>query len=54
MAYEVRDPGTEKVNYAKRYAYLIDPQGVIAKSYDVGKTVAEFAAYVLDDLRSLQ
>ncbi len=54
VAYEVRDPGTEKVSYAKRYAYLIDPQGVIRKSYDVGRTVAEFAAYVLDDVRALQ
>ena len=50
----MRDPGTEKVGYAKRYAYLIDPAGVIRKSYDVGRTVAEFAAYVLDDLRAFR
>jgi peroxiredoxin Q/BCP len=54
VAYEVRDAGTDKVNYAKRYAYLVDPQGVIRKSYDVGRTVAEFAAYVLDDVRAFQ
>jgi peroxiredoxin Q/BCP len=54
VAYEVRDAGTDKVNYAKRHAYLVDPQGVIRKGYDVGKTVAEFAAYVLDDVRAFQ
>ena len=36
VAYETRDPGAEKVNYAKRFSYLIDRDGVIAKSYQVG------------------
>ena len=53
MAYETRDPGTEKVNFAKRYSYLIDPDGVIAKSYEV-KDVNAHAEMVLADLRALQ
>ena len=53
MAYETRAPGTEKVNFAKRYSYLIDPDGVIAKSYEV-KDVNAHADMVLDDLRELQ
>ena len=29
VAYAVRDAGTDKINFAKRYAYLIGPDGVI-------------------------
>ena len=53
VAYEVRDPGTEKVNYAKRLAYLIDGEGVIRRSYEV-KDVNTFSQEVLDDLQALQ
>jgi peroxiredoxin len=53
VQYECRDPGTDKVHFAKRIAYLIDPEGVIRKSYEVGD-VNTFAATVLDDLRALQ
>jgi peroxiredoxin len=53
VAYETRAPGTEKVNFAKRYSYLIDPDGVIAKSYEV-KDVNAHADMVLKDLRELQ
>lgn len=53
VEYETRAPGTEKVSFAKRLAYLIDPEGVIRKSYEVGDT-AGFAGEVLDDLRGLQ
>jgi thioredoxin-dependent peroxiredoxin len=53
VAYEVRDPGNEKVKFAKRIAYLIDPQGVIRKSYEVGDVQA-FAGQVLADLHELQ
>jgi peroxiredoxin Q/BCP len=53
VAYETRDPGTDKVNYAKRYSYLIDPEGVIAKSYEVADVNAH-ADMVLSDLRDLQ
>lgn len=52
VAYEVRDPGTEKVSFAKRIAYLIEPDGIIRKSYEVTDT-AGFAGMVLDDLREL-
>ena len=53
MAYGARDPGTDKVHFAKRIAYLVDPEGVIRKAYEVGD-VNTFAAAVLDDLRALQ
>jgi peroxiredoxin len=53
VAYETRAPGTDKVKFAKRYSYLIDPNGVIAKSYEVGDVNAH-AATVLSDLRSLR
>ncbi len=53
VAYETRDPGTAKVSFAKRLAYLIDPEGVIRASYEVGDT-AGFAGEVLADLRALQ
>ena len=53
MAYETRAPGTEKVNFAKRYSYLIDPEGVIAKSYEVSDVNAH-ADMVLNDLQELQ
>jgi len=53
VAYEVRDPGTDKVSFAKRYSYLVNPDGVIAKSYEVADVNAH-AAMVLADLRELQ
>jgi peroxiredoxin Q/BCP len=53
VAYETRDPGTDKVHFAKRLAYLIDPDGVIRKSYQVADTAA-FAGEVLVDLHGLR
>lgn len=53
MDYGVRDPGDDKVHFAKRIAYLIDPEGTIRKRYEVDD-VAGFAAKVLGDLESLQ
>jgi hypothetical protein len=53
VLYETRAPGTEKVNFAKRYSYLIDPEGIIAKSYEVADVNAH-AETVLNDLRELQ
>jgi peroxiredoxin Q/BCP len=53
VAYETRAPGTEKVSFAKRYSYLIDPDGIIAKSYEVTDVNAHAEA-VLSDLRALQ
>ena len=53
VAYEVRDPGTEKVQFAKRLAYLIDPVGTIARSYEVADVLG-FAGQVLADLAELR
>lgn len=53
MQYEVRDPGRDKVHFAKRIAYLIDHDGVIRKAYEVTDT-AGFAAVALADLQSLR
>lgn len=53
VAYGVRDPGTDKVNFAKRISYLIDPEGVIRRVYEVSDTAAH-AATVLADLHELQ
>jgi peroxiredoxin len=40
------------VNFAKRLSYLIDPEGVIRKSYEVGD-VAAHPGEILADLRTL-
>lgn len=53
VAYETRDPGTEKVSFSKRLSYLVDPQGVIRKAYDVDD-VTSHSSDVLGDLRELQ
>ena len=47
-----RDPGEKYADYPKRYSYLIDPNGVIARAYDV-TDVAGHAAQVLADLADL-
>jgi peroxiredoxin len=52
VAYEAREPGTEKVHFAKRIAYLIDPEGVIRRAYEV-KDVNAFAESTAADLRAL-
>jgi peroxiredoxin len=49
----VREPGPDKVHFAKRSAYLIDPEGVIRRAYKVAD-VNTFAGDVLGDLRALQ
>ena len=52
--YEVlRPPGDELADYAMRIAYLIDPEGIIQKSFEV-TDVEGFAAQVLSDLASLR
>ena len=51
-AYEaVRDPDADFSDFAKRVAYLIDPDGVIRQSYEV-KDTEGFAAQVLADLEA--
>jgi peroxiredoxin Q/BCP len=49
-AYEVvRPPGADYADFPLRIAYLIDPDGIVRKSYEV-KDVAGFAGQVLADL----
>jgi peroxiredoxin Q/BCP len=49
----VRGPGEERADFAMRIAYLIDPGGVIRRSYEVSD-VAGFADAVVADLGALQ
>lgn len=37
----------------RRVTYLIDPDGVVARSYDVGRDIEGHADEVLEDIRSL-
>lgn len=53
VAYETRAPGTDKVHFAKRLSYLIDPEGRVAKSYEVTDIPAH-PAEVLADLHELR
>ena len=40
--------------YPRRISYLIDPEGGIARTYDLaGQDLAEHATAVLDDIRAL-
>jgi len=51
--YEVtRDPDEKFNEFARRYAYLIGPDGVIRKAYDV-TDVAAHAEAVLADIEQL-
>jgi thioredoxin-dependent peroxiredoxin len=53
-AYEVvRAPGHPYANYPERLSYLIDPAGVVSRSYAV-HDVAGHAALVIADLIELQ
>jgi peroxiredoxin Q/BCP len=48
--YEAVRPADDKLaNFAARVAYLIDPDGMIRRAYDV-TDVNSFAAQVIDDL----
>ena len=52
-AYEVaRAAGDQYAGYARRYSFLIDPHGVLARVYDV-HDVNGHAAEVLADLQRL-
>lgn len=52
--YEVTRPADdERANFAMRIAYLIDPDGIIRKAYEV-TDVSGFATDVLADLHALQ
>lgn len=53
-AYEVvRSPGHQYADYPERVSYLIDPAGIIRRSYSV-HDVAGHAAAVVADLTELQ
>jgi thioredoxin-dependent peroxiredoxin len=53
-AYEVvRDPSDKFANFPQRYSYLIDPDGIIRKTYDV-TDVKGHATEVLADIESLK
>jgi peroxiredoxin Q/BCP len=53
-AYEVARPDDDPAHgFALRIAYLIDPDGVIRRSYQVSD-VSGFAGQVLDDLAGLR
>lgn len=53
-AYEVlRDPSDKFVGYPRRISYLIDPDGMIVKSYEVSDPGGHGAA-VLADLAAAQ
>jgi peroxiredoxin len=53
VKFETRDPGTDKVSFAKRISYLIDRDGIVRKSYEV-KDIAAHPAEVLADLHEMQ
>ncbi len=48
----MRDAGDPYSNYPRRHSYLIDPQGVVVRAYDV-TDVAGHAQQVVDDLVEL-
>ena len=51
---DVKRPKTHPMSFLpRRVTYLIDPEGVIARSYDVGRDIEGHADAVLADLRSL-
>ena len=53
MYQATRPAGDERAGFAMRIAYLIDPEGIIRKAYEVTDT-GGFAQQVLDDLQELQ
>lgn len=54
MTYDVlRDPSDKFANYPQRISYLIDPDGLIVKSYEVSNPGGHSAA-VLADLAAAQ
>jgi len=53
VAYQTRYPGTDKVSFSKRFSYMINPVGVIRKSYVVSD-IPVHPAEVLADLHELQ
>lgn len=56
--YDVERPeGADFSQFPFRYTYLVDPEGIIRRAYDVGMDVASSRAHpqeVFEDLRELQ
>lgn len=48
----LRPPDDKLADYPLRVAYLIDPEGIIRRSYEVNDT-AGFAGVVIDDLEAM-
>ncbi len=48
----VREPGEPYAEFARRITFLVDPDGIVARVYEVAD-VAEHAEEVLDDLERL-
>lgn len=48
----MRDPGDKFAEFPRRYSYLIDPGGLIARAYDV-TDVAHHADRVIADVERL-
>jgi thioredoxin-dependent peroxiredoxin len=48
---DVKRPRTHPLSLIpRRVTYLVDPEGVIARSYDVGRHIEGHAQEILDDL----
>lgn len=51
---DVKRPKTHPMSFLpRRVTYLIDPDGVVARAYDVGRNIEGHADEVLADIRSL-
>lgn len=48
-----RQPLHPMAAFPRRVTYLIDPDGVVARSYDVGRNIKGHGEEVLADLRAL-
>jgi thioredoxin-dependent peroxiredoxin len=48
-----RPPMHPMAAFPRRVTYLIDPEGVVARSYDVGRHIKGHGEEVLADLRAL-
>lgn len=47
-----RQPPHPLAAFPRRVTYLIDPEGIVAESYDVGRNIKGHAEEVLGDLRA--
>jgi peroxiredoxin len=47
-----RDPDDKSAAFPRRLTYLVDPEGLIRHSYDLGRQIVGHAEQVLADLRA--